>query len=344
MSNSSTIDYAKIFFKGFRTFKKTGKTPFESFMALRNLFVKTNGRFNDWCARILKITRGKLKNINAVGVLGNLATHEVEEIVGRLKEDGYYIFPQKLSREIINDVYQFCLNEPAPYLKVEENPSGFKIEFSQDKIQFNSKAPVSPRYQFESEQVFLNRNLQKLFFDQSILAIANEYFGCRPIADSVALWWSAPYHQLGKSESAQLFHFDMDKIKFLKFFFYLNDVGPGNGPHCYVRGSHRRLPLPLLRDGRKNDEEVYSNYQSSDIMEITGEKGTIIAVDTRGLHKGKDLQDNYRLLFQIEFAVSMFGADYPSIDFKLVEPEFHSLVEKYPEVYKPIFGRSKTHY
>ena len=253
MNTLSTIDHAKLFVRGFRIFKKTGKTPFESFIALRNLFIATNGRFNDWCCGVLKITRTKLKNVQAEGVLGKLDTQATKTIAGKIKQDGYYIFEQRLSSDVIQDIYQFSLNEPAPYLKVDPNSKAFKIEFSQDKILFDSNNPVSPRYQFDSDQVFFNKNLQKLFFDQSLLAVANEYFGSLPILDSVALWWSAPFNQLGKSESAQLFHFDMDRIKFLKFFFYLNDVDSENGPHCYIRGSHKRLPAPLLKEGRKNE-------------------------------------------------------------------------------------------
>lgn len=343
MNSLATLTNAKLFFKGVRTFKKTGKTPYDSFIALRNLFVRTNGRINDWCALLFKVTRGKLKNIEANGVIGNLTNHEIKEIARKIEDNGYYIFPQKLTEDLVGDIYNFCSNEPVKYLKVEENPKEWKIEYSNEKIKFDSNNPVSPKYQFEINQAFLNYNLQKLFFDQVFLAIANEYLGSRPILDLAALWWSAPFHKLGRSESAQLFHFDMDRIKFLKFFFYLTDVDSTNGPHCYVKGSHKRLPPSLLREGRRDDEEVFANYKQSDIIEIVGKRGTIIAADTRGLHKGKELEKNNRLLFQIEFAVSMFGANYAPIDVKLIHPEFLPLLEKYPGVYKPIFGMSEKY-
>lgn len=343
MSQLTTLAYAKLFFKGVRVFKKTGKTPFDSFIALRNLFIRTNGRLNDWCAAFFKITRGKLRNVEANGVLGKLSDNDVKQIANKIEQDGYYVFPEKLSDDIVNDIYNFCLNEPVSYLKVEENPKEWKIEFSAEKIKFDKEHPVSPKYEFEASQAFLNYNIQKLFFDQSFMAIANEYFGSRPILDLIALWWSAPFHRWGRSESAQLFHFDMDRIKFLKFFFYLTDVDAENGPHCYVKGSHKRLPDSLRREGRRDDEEVFANYKPSDIVEIVGKRGTIIAANTRGLHKGKELEKNCRLLFQIEFAVSMFGASYAPIDVKLIHPEFLPLLEKYPDVYKPIFGLNNSY-
>lgn len=343
MGQFTTFANAKLFFRGVMTFRKTGITPFESFIALRSLFVRTNGRLNDWCAYLFRVTRGKLKHVEAHGVLGKFNEAEVKKISKKIEEDGFFIFPQKLSDEIVNDIYNFCLNEPVSYLKVEENPKEWKIEFSAEKIKFDKENPVSPKYEFEAGQAFLNYNIQKLFFDQTFMAIANEYFGSKPILDLIALWWSAPFHKWGRSESAQLFHFDMDRIKFLKFFFYLTDVDSENGPHCYVRGSHKRLPGALLREGRRDDEEVFANYRPSDIMEIVGKRGTIIAANTRGLHKGKELEKSCRLLFQIEFAVSMFGASYAPIDIKMIHPEFLPLLEKYPEVYKPIFGQSKKY-
>ena len=341
MSQPTTLENVKLLLRGVRTFKKTGKTPFNSFIALRNLFVKTNGRLNDWCASLFKITRGKLKDVETKGVLGTLSGEEIKKIAKKIEEDGYYVFPQKLNDNIVNDIYNFCSTEPVRYLKVEENPKEWKIEFSEEKIKFNIENPVSPKYEFDANQAFLNYNIQKLFFDPIFLSVANEYFGSKPILDLIALWWSAPFHKLGRSESAQLFHFDMDRIKFLKFFFYLTDVDTENGPHCYVRGSHKKLPKSLLREGRRDDEEVFANYKPSDIVEIVGKKGTIIAADTRGLHKGKELEKNCRLLFQIEFAVSMFGASYEPIDTNCIDSEFLPLLEKYPEVYKPIFGLAK---
>ena len=34
--------------------------------------------------------------------------------------------------------------------------------------------------------------------------------------------------------AAQMFHFDMDRPKWLKFFIYINDVNEKNGPHFFI--------------------------------------------------------------------------------------------------------------
>ena len=88
---------------------------------------------------------------------------------------------------------------------------------------------------------------------------------------------------------AQLYHFDMDRPQFLKLFFYLTDVTPDTGPHCYVRASHRERPAALWRDGRHADDEVLALYGRASEVEITAPRGTLIAVDTSGFRKGKPL-------------------------------------------------------
>ena len=73
----------------------------------------------------------------------------------------------------------------------------------------------------------------------------------RPLHHVVERAWKG-----ASSEAAQLFHFDMDRIRFLKVFIYLTDVGTENGPHVYVRGSHRSKPPAFFRDRRFSDAEV----------------------------------------------------------------------------------------
>ena len=77
-------------------------------------------------------------------------------------------------------------------------------------------------------------------------------------------------------------------------------------PHVYVRKSNLKSPSYILKDGRYSDEMISENA-GSDIVSICGPQGSIIAVDTRGLHKGMEVNNSERLLFQLEFCNSLFG-------------------------------------
>ena len=148
------------------------------------------------------------------------------------------------------------------------------------------------------------KELERLVFDQSILAVAQEYLKCSPVLDLVAFWWSLPYEGKGKSEAAQMYHFDMDRIKFIKFFFYLTDVDDESGPHAMVRGTHSRKRLGhqvTLR--RFTDEEIERAYGLDHVVTIRGDAGAGFAEDTGCIHKGIPPRTRDRLALQIEFGL-----------------------------------------
>jgi hypothetical protein len=179
----------------------------------------------------------------------------------------------------------------------------------------------------------MSNEVKNLITDESLIYFAQEYMGCTPILDLFAMWWSAPYSK-GKvqSEVAQMYHFDMDRIKFIKFFFYLTEVDSETGPHCYIRGSHKGLPSILQRDGRFTDQEIIANFNEKDILELCGDKGTLIAVDTMGLHKGKPLTKGERLIFQIEFTNSLFGAPFNQLRFSRADSQ--QAITNYPFIFQ----------
>lgn len=156
-------------------------------------------------------------------------------------------------------------------------------------------------------------SMQRIVSDFSILAVPQAYLRCRPVLSSSLMWWSTAFSAEASTEAAQLFHFDMSQIKFLKVFIYLTGVSQTNGPHSYVVGSHRRLPRELRDDRRHRDEEVLQHYTAQRITTITGPRGLIFAADTRGLHKGQPLQGGDRLILQLQFSNSSFGDDLPRI-------------------------------
>jgi hypothetical protein len=90
----------------------------------------------------------------------------------------------------------------------------------------------------------------------------------------------------------------------------LTDVEPDTGPHVYIRGSHADIPWSLRGDGRKSDEAVKAAGLWNEVQEITAPAGTLMAVDTIGLHKGKTPISSDRLALENEYATSLFGVDY----------------------------------
>ena len=131
----------------------------------------------------------------------------------------------------------------------------------------------------------------------------------------------------------------MDRFQWLKVFVYLTDVGPDNGPHAFVRGSHRTgaIPRHILDRGyvRLTDEEVARNYPAEDILSFTAPRGSIIVEDTRGLHKGVHVRDGARLILQLQFSNSLFGTNYTPARMRQVSsPRMKLMLERAPAIYR----------
>ena len=76
------------------------------------------------------------------------------------------------------------------------------------------------------------------------------------------------------------------------------------------------------------------NFNKNDVIEFNAPRGTVIAEDTRGLHKGKHVTEGDRLVLQIQFSNSLFGGYYPKVQFSnnLCE-ELKTNVARYPWLY-----------
>jgi hypothetical protein len=112
-------------------------------------------------------------------------------------------------------------------------------------------------------------------------------------------------------KAAQVFHYDLDDYRFIKFFFYLTDVDLYSGPHVLIRGSHKnkKLSHQLLgvRCASKPDEDIVGCYGAENLVTICGPAGLGFAEDATCFHKGTLPTQKERLLLQIEFAINNYG-------------------------------------
>jgi hypothetical protein len=167
-------------------------------------------------------------------------------------------------------------------------------------------------------------------------AIASSYLSCRPIITSVDSWHVVPFVG-SKSEAdqsycaaAQSYHYDMDWIRFIKFFINLDSVDDCSGPFEFVPGSHRNKNTALFHDRRLSILETSSLPR----VHATGPCGSVFIADTSGLHRDGRAQLGYsRHVLQVEFAVSLFGAkfQYNQDNAQCVVPSRHRLEDLWSE-------------
>ena len=288
---------------GMVTFWITGKTPADAYQSMVTLFCATGGKSNDVISRCFSVVRAPYRLAKPAGVLTG-SGDELPEAAAALKEKGFYVFRSRLPDSVCDELLNVSLNRPC--ITYSDAGAGKADRYEREH-------PQAVRYTIPSETLANEPVVQKLLSDLSLTWLAQEYLGSKPILDHLTMWWTTSWNKAPDSQAAQLYHFDMDKVKFLKFFMYITDVGPQNGAHCFIKGSHRSdgIPLTLLERGysRISDDDVRKYYRPEDFIEITGPRGTILAEDTRGLHKGKLIETGDRLVFELEFSNSLFGSD-----------------------------------
>lgn len=326
MANLILISIHKIIFEiGYIWFRLAKKTPKYSYFSMRKLYYLTGGEFHsNKNGSISKNTKQLIDfNTTDFSTIVNISTEEREKVISEIEKNGFYIFQDLVDQTITDDLLQFALKTPAKLMPDETE--NFDL--------YDAKEPKAIKYQFPESDLINNYSIQKIITDQTLLQIAQDYLKTNPILDMITMWWSTSINKEANSKIAQMYHYDMDRLKFLKFFIYLTNVTPETGPHCYVKGSNGSLPKEIKTDGRYTDELIESIYGQSNLLEICGKKGTLIAVDTSGIHKGKLLQKDDRLIFQIEFTNSLFGHNNTKIKGTNYSSAFLKLKKALPHLY-----------
>jgi hypothetical protein len=320
---------------GLIAYASSGKTGSRTYQAFIWLSCVTGGRSNTLLSWVVSRIRPARPIERPVGVLGDLTNGVGSALSDKLKRDGYLVFERALSPDICDRLVEFARSTPAKVRRMD----GETTDRVERTALFAGVDPVAVRYDYRTEDLLNNPEVQGLLADRSLLSLTQQYLNCQPVADVLSMWWHTNFHAQPDSEAAQYFHFDMDRIKWLKVFIYLSDVGIDNGPHSFVMGSHSDggIPWHLGRKGysRLSDEEVLAEYGAERCLSITAPRGSIIVEDTRGLHKGNTVRGDARLILQLQFSNSLFGGFYPPAQVSRVQnEEFQSRLNELPSVYR----------
>ena len=152
---------------------------------------------------------------------------------------------------------------------------------------------------YQMEHVLDCPHVMELVSSPKIVQLASDYLGCTPSLTCLGVQWSYPTSSPG---IPQKFHRDSEGWKYLRFLIYLTDVDEGCGPHVYVRGSHKGA-LPFRMKFYQPDE-IAERYGRESVMKVLGKRGTGIAADTCGIHKGELPTSRPRLVLTFTYAIS----------------------------------------
>jgi hypothetical protein len=305
---------------GLVDYYRHGDVTLDARASLLRLHCQTNGRFTDRLATIVRMTRPPRRPSPASGFLGDLSVQQQRSIVAAIARDGFYKFDRLLPEALCDEIERFAARTPTTVEGRGREPA--------QRVIFDPAAPISKTYRLVEEDIIQHQGMQQLMADQTMVAVAELYLRSHPMVSMVNLWWSAAFGNTPGADAAQEYHFDFDPPPiWLLFFVYLTDVGPDNGPHMFVRGSHvaddpSARPLRARGYVRIPDNDIVAAYGSDKIVELCGKRGTILAVDTRGFHKGKMLIHGHRLIAQLTYSCPPYSGA-------------HSRKQKLPAVLHP---------
>jgi len=327
--------------RGWIVYAVSGTTPAVSYQAFVRLFCHSGGVSNDLMTRAIAFIDRHQNLPEPGGQLGIGGVQQARVAADHIREHGYFVFPQRLAEQTCERLLRFSLSTPATVRPMYGTPRPSMAK----RAVYDRDHPEAVRYDFDCDDVLSCEDVQDLMINPSLLNVAQQYLGSMPIADVTSMWWHTAFSDRPDEEAAQYFHFDLDRVRWLKIFIYLTDVGPLSGAHCFVRGSHRTggIPQALLSRGytRLADHEVARHYSDDEIVEFLAPRGTILAEDTRGLHKGKAVRGGDRLMLQLQFSNSLFGGYYPPAAFRTMTAPLREMVAAYPIVYANYLGHGR---
>lgn len=270
--------------------------------------------------------------------LGDFTVDQITTISMEIAEKGYFIFPELLPQEMVDRLLNGLKDK-----KYKNRMTGKEVTGSQameSDCKYNGTWWVKNACDLSATVA-----LQDIALDSAILAIAQTFLGTVPIHVQTNSWLSFPppasantQKKIARLENknAQRFHQDQEFVTFLKVFIYLSDVDENNGPHVYVEGSandyEEKLPTKVSSD-RRTDEDVCKAFGEERIKSITGQKGQIAFVNTRGFHRGSSVIEGHRLLLQLEYASSLYFNPVNFFDVTHLSATNNLLQEKIPRIF-----------
>jgi hypothetical protein len=202
-----------------------------------------------------------------------------DEMLAQVLNQGYALIPSYWSREkckLACDKIDALIEEPSIKLWTDEHHADNRI-MGVDKL--------APELDLIKDPILSNQ-LSRLYCVDSLSGFT---MGARLS------------YEPGNKGSGQGWHRDMAVDYQFKAILYLSDVGQELGPFQYYRGSGNALSILnferrhqiSIDQSRFTDSDI-THLDKKDFREICAPAGTLIIANTRGIHRGKPIEQGRR--------------------------------------------------
>ena len=316
-----------VFFYDLFLFRLRKKNSLRSYNIFLRLFFLTGGISNDIINFF--VSKKPKKFLTNRGLLSKYDAVELKKYQENLKKNGYLILENILTTNEVDYLANDLKKKDGFYLSDKNGVSA--------KQRLNLDNPAEVKFFYSSQDIINTKSFQKILFDSSLINFSQEYLNSYPVIDNISSWWSFPSNKPDKN-AAQWWHFDLERPKWLKFFFFMTDCTLETGAHSFVKETHKNngINWHLRKKGysRLSDEEINKYYKKKDIINMILRKGSLLIEDTRGLHKGKKLLKDKRFLIQLQFSSSAFGTKIEKFFLpKTQDKNYKNVMEEFKHTY-----------
>ena len=234
------------------------------------------------------------------------------DVLQQLERDGYAVLRAVVDRDLllrIRDQAEAHLNAGTSLVPISKDSARPRGDLSAPRVYLTAEETRRGQAYFRQHTNYVSianplvscPAVVPVAFHRLLGDIAYTYLGCVPAIGGLNLRKSF-VNDIPEFDTL-FFHIDPNSPKFLKFFFYLNDVDLEGGPFCYVRGSHRRRFQGWMRKGRWTPEEIETIYGREDIVYLTANVGDMIVADTNGFHRGTKAVSRDRTMLTVDYVI-----------------------------------------
>ena len=205
-----------------------------------------------------------------------------------IRENSYIENPLNIPTELVMEIKNSLKG-----LKCHDQGNNSSLEFDID-----SRPSDCHLAYYRGSDLFKSEPILGLAVNEVLINIFNDLYGCDPIIDEIAAWWSFPSDE---SHDTQYWHRDIDTLNLLKFLVYLTDVDLHSGPHYLIPGSHV-LEFKTSKYKKHEDREFEDMIEEYGSKVFTGPAGTNFLENTFAFHKGTNPKEKPRLLLEIIYS------------------------------------------
>lgn len=298
--------------KGYINYLVSNDNNYEGYFSFRHLYFVTNGRINKFLLFLKQILYSENLFEDEFNILGDKS----ELILDNLKNNGVHVFSELLPERLINNLYNFAINNQCYEITSEKV---YMDCFNDDPLFFKDLEIKASRYDYKHQDLNNNLDILEIGLKYKFAQLSQLFTKTNVVYNLPFMWWTTTTDDYKHSYTGQVFHIDIDRIESLLFIIFLVDIDSNNGPHTYVKGSHKNKPLHLLEDRRMNKDELIDFYGQEKFVSIKGKKGSVIVIDPLGYHKSESIISGDRLVLKLNFSSDWFGEDIKSIKVDNIE-------------------------